>query len=72
MTLVASVLTGCAASTSVEPVTIPPSLKAACAAPVVLPERDLTDREVEILWGRDRSALRSCGDRHGALSDAVD
>lgn len=34
-----------------------------CADPVELPDRALNDQEIEVLWGRDRSALRECGDR---------
>jgi len=30
---------------------------------VVLPERALNDQEIEVFWGRDRSALRECGTR---------
>ena len=45
---------------------LPPSLTAPCAAPVPLPIRDLSDQEIEVLWGRDRSALRECGSRFTA------
>lgn len=57
------------ASTSVEKLRIatPPSLTVPCAAPVRLPERALTGAEVEILWGRDRSALRACASKHAGL-----
>lgn len=34
-----------------------------CDAPVEIPDRAINDREIEILWGRDRTALRSCGDK---------
>ncbi len=34
-----------------------------CALPVELPDRGLNDQEIELLWGRDRSALRDCGRR---------
>lgn len=74
MIAVASVLTGCAASTAVEaPVRpdLPPSLVTPCAAPVALPERALSDQEVEVAWGRDRSALRACASRHAGLVGAV-
>ncbi len=60
------VLTACAASTVAEP-RLPPSLTAPCAAPQTLPERALTRAEVEVLWGRDRGALRSCGERMAVL-----
>lgn len=50
---------------------IPPSLTQACDAPVNIPERDITAVEVEILWGRDRAALRDCGSRHDGLTNVV-
>ena len=34
---------------------------APCDAPVALSERPLSDRDVEVLWGLDRSAWRECG-----------
>ena len=46
----------------------PASMTTPCAGPVALPERALTDAEVEVLWGRDRTALRACGERHAALA----
>jgi|GEM_PF-196349 len=61
------VLTACAASTEGK-LAPPPSLTVACPAPVALPDRALTQAEVELSWGRDRSALRDCGDRLGALT----
>lgn len=71
MTL-ACLLSGCGGSTFVEDAApLPPSLLAPCAAPVALAERALDDREIEILWGRDRSALRECAARHDALAVAV-
>lgn len=63
------VLTGCGSVDVAAPV-IPASLMVPCDKPVALPSRDLTSVEVEVLWGRDRSALRTCGSRHGALVDA--
>jgi hypothetical protein len=62
-------LTACAASTVVSPrLNPPPSLLVKCAAPVRLPERALTQVEVETFWGRDREALRRCAGRHRALA----
>jgi hypothetical protein len=29
----------------------------------------MTQAEVETAWGRDRTALRNCGDKHAALAD---
>jgi len=55
--LLACLLTGCGASISDSPAPPP------CASPVVLPERALNDQEIEVFWGRDRSALRECGTR---------
>jgi len=61
-------LTACAASTGVKPrISPPPSLLVPCDKPVHLPERALTQAEVETLWGRDRAALRRCGARHRGL-----
>lgn len=62
-------LTACAADEP--PPLVPPSLLVGCPAPVDLPSRGLTGAEVEIMWGRDRSALRSCASRHAALADFV-
>lgn len=69
--LPACLLTGCAGSIAANPPAPPPSLTLACAAPVALPERAMSDRDVEIFWGRDRTALRACAERHGALTDWV-
>jgi uncharacterized protein YceK len=55
----ACLMTGCAASISAE---------APCADPVTLPDRALTDQEIEIFWGRDRTALRVCKGRAGTSS----
>lgn len=42
-----------------------------CAAPVKLPDRSLTAREVTTSWGQDRSALRVCESRRrAAVGDA--
>ena len=55
-------LTGCAGSM--------PLIKSAdpCADPVQVPERWLSDREVEVLWSRDRQELLDCGDKVDVLS----
>jgi hypothetical protein len=37
-----------------------------CAAPVPLPDRRLGERETADLWGRDRTALRTCETRRAA------
>ncbi len=61
-------LSGCAKDDPPPPALVPPSLLVECPAPQDLPARALTGAEVEILWGRDRTALRTCADRHSALS----
>ena len=50
------------ASTSARPVPPP------CDPPVTLPATALDDQQIEILWGRDRTALRICGDRLAATT----
>ncbi|WP_128254446.1 hypothetical protein [Falsirhodobacter deserti] len=60
-------LTACAASPADRPAP-PPSLLVPCAAPQGLPDRSLTQAEVELAWGRDRTALRDCRDRLAALA----
>ena len=71
--LSACLLTACGGSTVVEAVDLAvppsPSLLMPCREPVLLPERALSDREVEIFWGRDRSALRECASRHAGLAE---
>lgn len=56
------VLIGCADSTAFVEQTDP------CKAPVQIPERYLTDQEVEIFWAKDRKELRDCGDKVETLS----
>lgn len=67
-------LTGCADLTPGKVVAVAPpaSAVAACSAPVTLPERDLSAAEVEIYWGRDRSALRICASRHEVLAQHLE
>jgi hypothetical protein len=69
-----SVLGACLGSTSadVPRPKPPPSVTAPCASPVQLPERVLTQAEVERFWGRDRTALRACGDQVKALAEWAD
>jgi hypothetical protein len=47
----------------------PPSLTAPVPLPVQLPDRGLSQRETEIYWGRDRSALRQCVGQLEGLAD---
>ena len=62
LTLLASVflLRACAGFVPDDP---PETLTAPCNAPVGLPERAMTQVEVETLWGADRAALEDCGQR---------
>lgn len=46
----------------------PPSATLPCARPASLPDRALSDRDVEILWGRDRRALLDCAGQVEVLS----
>ena len=50
---------------------ISPSLKVSCSDPTTVPKRDLTRSEVVENWNKDRSNLRICKDRHGALVDQI-
>lgn len=53
-----SLLTACGGSTpSADPL---PSATLPCSRPVALPDHGLSDRDVEIMWGRDRRALMDC------------
>jgi hypothetical protein len=61
-------LTACGASLPDERPVPPPSLVAPCARPVALPDRGLSQAEVEVMWGRDRSALRTCGGQLDGLA----
>lgn len=40
-----------------------------CLRAVQLPDRAITQAELEELWGTDRARLRTCALRHGALRD---
>lgn len=51
---------------------LPAIARAACAAPVDLPDRDLTGKEVTSYWGRDRSALSECEVRRAAAVAALE
>jgi hypothetical protein len=50
---------------------LPPSLTVPCDRPVALPDRALSDRDVEIYWLRDRRALAECADKAATLSAAI-
>lgn len=62
-------LTACGGSTAGDITPPPDSLLPACGLPISLPHRELTQAEVEIWWGRDRSALRDCAARHELLAE---
>ena len=65
LAVIAAALAGCT-SVVVPPRDLAPldlSLTRPCDAPTKIPSRDLTEREVATLWGRDRLALRDCGRR---------
>ena len=64
----ACLLIASCASTSGRSISPPPSLTQPCATPVRLPERGMTDQEIEVQWGRDRTALRSCGSQLDGLA----
>jgi len=64
----ACLLTASCASTSGSLPLPPPSLTQPCTTPVRLPERGLTDQEIEVQWGRDRTALRACGSQLDGLA----
>jgi len=40
---------------------MPAAMRRDCARPVTLPDRELTQREVEGFWAADRGALLKCG-----------
>lgn len=48
----------------------PDALLVACAEPQTWQRgQALSQAESEIFWGRDRTALRDCADRHALLAD---
>lgn len=49
---------------------VPAAAKQRCADPVVLPDRNLTDKETASKWGADRTALRVCEARRAAAVGA--
>jgi hypothetical protein len=51
--------------------TIPAEARKPCAAPVALPDRDLTQSEATAAWGRDRANLRICEKRRAAAVAAI-
>jgi hypothetical protein len=67
-----SLLTACGVSTAADIARPTGPLAEPCAQPVALPIRALTQAQVEILWGRDRAALRNCAEMHSLLIDFID
>jgi len=67
------VLGACSGSIgSVEPPKLAPppeALTEPCARPVLLPERELSQREVELFWLRDRANLIECGQYKDLLEE---
>lgn len=82
LTVAALTVSGCASSPAEPPalvvrtVTIPPALPEAvrtpCDPPVSLPDAALTARQTASLWGRDRTALKTCEARRAAIITAID
>jgi hypothetical protein len=52
--------------------TVPPGAAEPCPAPVVLPDRKITERETTTFWGRDRASLRVCETRRAATVRAIE
>jgi hypothetical protein len=69
--LSASVLTlsGCFGSTASDLPAPPAPLVEPCADPARLPVRALTQADVARFWAADRAGLRTCQERHGALTE---
>ena len=74
---VACLVSACASSpppvvrTELVRAAVPAEAQRRCDDPVALPGRRLTEREVTSLWGRDRSALRTCEERRAAAVRAA-
>jgi len=66
-------LSGCGSNEKAAPIApvIPPSLLVPCSAPVAIPPGIMSERDVELGWGRDRAALRACGGQVLALASSV-
>lgn len=67
--VIVATLGGCTTMVAAPPRDLAPldlTLTRRCDAPVTVPDRDLTEKEVAGLWGRDRLALTDCGRRLAA------
>lgn len=70
----AALVSACSTADPVKPVVrtqiiervVPESARKPCRAPVVTPDRDLTEAETAAFWDRDRTALRECEIRRAA------
>jgi len=70
ITLIALALTSCSPEIGADIAPPPERLLSPCAEPQTWPRGTaLTQADVEIRWGRDRTALRDCGERHGLLAE---
>jgi hypothetical protein len=75
--LLAALLAGCSPRTVVSPsekpelAAIPSGLTRPCAGPVAFPDRDITLGELAKLSLEDRTRLKACKSRHGALAKAI-
>ena len=68
LTLPVCLLALAACSDSTRFVSVPPSLKEACAQGVLLPtDRPITQAEAESAWLKDRANLAICRERHQGL-----
>lgn len=72
LTIALLVLTACGDSTvrveaPTAPVKPPVAFVVPCKDPVKIPERDLTQADVEKMWATDRDRLRNCSARHAAV-----
>jgi hypothetical protein len=65
-------LTACGVSTGADLAEVPAALVQPCAVPQVLAVRPMMQAEVEIVWGRDRAALRDCGARQALLVEFLE
>jgi len=74
----AAILAGCNSSKETLPVAVKPridpvpvELRIPCEPPVTLPDRELSQNEVEKYWSGDRGELSKCGARHAAHAASV-
>lgn len=63
--MLASWLSGCGSLPMVAPADVRPA--SPCAAPVEVPVKVLTAREVGFYWTADRQSLVECGEKNGVV-----